>query len=136
MIGVGSTIFAAGAAWWALAVGRAPDYVGEMLGGMLLTGIGVGLTLPTFMATATCSLPAASFATGSGVVNMLRQVGLAIGVAVLVALIGNPGGGASLAAFQRGWLAVAACSLLAAAASLLLRTRRATAAALAAETAG
>jgi len=136
VIGVGSTIFAGGAVWWVLAVGVHPNYVSGMLGGMLLTGIGVGLTLPTFMATATSSLPAASFATGSGVVNMLRQVGLAVGVAVLVALIGNPGAGASLAAFQRGWLAVAGFSLLAAVASLLLRPQRATAPALAAEPSG
>ncbi len=33
VIAAGSTIFAAGAAWWALAVGLQPDYVGEMLGG-------------------------------------------------------------------------------------------------------
>jgi hypothetical protein len=78
MIAIGSTIFAAGIAWWALAVGLAPDYVGDMLG-----GIGVGLTLPTLMATGASSLPAPAFATGSAVINMLRQVGLAIGVAVL-----------------------------------------------------
>jgi len=133
VIGVGATIFAAGSAWWALAVGTHPDYVGDMLGGMLLTGIGVGLTLPTFMATATSSLPSASFATGSGVVNMLRQVGLALGVAVLVAIIGNPGRVAPLAAFQRGWLVIAAFSLLAAVASLILRPKRAAAASLVAE---
>jgi len=91
VIGAGSTIFAAGAAWWALAMGLEPDYVGDMLGGMVLTGIGVGLTLPTMMATGTSSLPAHSFATGSAVVNMLRQIGLAIGVAVLIAILGTPG---------------------------------------------
>ncbi|MGH2857532.1 MAG: MFS transporter, partial [Solirubrobacteraceae bacterium] len=72
VIAAGSTIFAAGAAWWALAIGLVPDYAGEMLGGMLLTGIGVGLTLPTLMATGASSLPPPSFATGSAVVNMLR----------------------------------------------------------------
>ena len=41
-----------GLAWWAVAPGPQPDYVGDMLGGMLLTGVGVGLTLPTLMATA------------------------------------------------------------------------------------
>ena len=70
--------------------GSQPDYAGEMLGGMLLTGIGVGLTLPTFMATGTAALPPHSFATGSAVINMLRQIGLAIGVAVLIALLGRP----------------------------------------------
>ena len=47
VIAAGSTVFAAGAAWWALAVGLRADYAGEVLGGMLLTGIGVGLTMPT-----------------------------------------------------------------------------------------
>jgi EmrB/QacA subfamily drug resistance transporter len=121
VIALGATVFAAGVAWWALAAGLTPDYVGEMLGGMLLTGIGVGLTLPTFMATGASSLPPQSFATGSAVVNMLRQVGLAVGVAILVAVIGTPGTtGAELSAFRDGWWVIAACSLLAALAGLVL----------------
>jgi MFS family permease len=109
VIAAGSSIFAAGAAWWALAAGLVPDYAGEMLGGMLLTGIGVGLTLPTLMATGASSLPPQSFATGSAVVNMLRQVGLAIGVAVLIAVLGSPASpAATLDAYDRGsWVIVA-----------------------------
>jgi EmrB/QacA subfamily drug resistance transporter len=126
VIGIGATLFAAGVAWWALAVGSHPDYAGEMLGGMLLSGIGVGLTLPTFMATGASSLPAQSFATGSAVVNMLRQVGLAIGVAVLVAVLGAPGSPAGeLSAFRHGWAMIAGVSLLAALAGVaLLRASR------------
>ncbi len=109
VIAAGSTIFAAGAAWWALAIGLQPDYAGDMLGGMLLTGVGVGLTLPTLMATGSSSLPPPSFATGSAVVNMLRQVGLAIGVAVLIAVLGSPGSAAAtLTAYQRGSWVIAA----------------------------
>ena len=96
VIAAGSTIFAAGAAWWALAMGLEPDYVGDMLGGMILTGIGVGLTLPTLMATGAASLPPNALATGSAVINMLRQIGLAIGVAVLIAILGTPGSPAAL----------------------------------------
>jgi MFS family permease len=121
VIAVGATIFAAGAAWWALAAGTTPDYAGDMLGGMLLTGVGVGLTLPTFMATGASSLPPEAFATGSAVVNMLRQVGLAIGVAVLVAVLGAPASpAAALSAFQSGWYVVAGASLLAALAGATL----------------
>jgi EmrB/QacA subfamily drug resistance transporter len=121
VIAVGATIFAAGAAWWALAAGTTPDYVGDMLGGMILTGVGVGLTLPTFMATGASSLPPAAFATGSAVVNMLRQVGLAVGVAVLVAVLGTPATpAAARTAFAHGWYVVAGASLLAALAGLLL----------------
>jgi EmrB/QacA subfamily drug resistance transporter len=121
VIAAGSTIFAAGAAWWALAVGLHPDYVGEMLGGMLLTGIGVGLTLPTLIATGASSLPPRAFATGSAVVNMLRQIGLAVGVAVLIAVLGSPRSSAgTLAAYQRGWTVIAAIALVSGLAGLAL----------------
>lgn len=127
IIAAGSSIFAAGMLWWAFAAGLMPDYVEEMLPGMLLTGVGVGLTLPTMMATGASSLPPQSFATGSAVVNMLRQVGLAIGVAVLIAVLGSPGTPqATLLAYRNGSLVIAA---LASAGGLLgvamLRRRRA-----------
>jgi hypothetical protein len=64
------------------------------------------------MATAASSLPPASFATGGAVVNMLRQVGLAIGVAVFIAVLGSPDSpAATLAAYQRGWTVAAAIAL-------------------------
>jgi MFS family permease len=121
VIAAGSTVFAAGVAWWVLATGLAPNYLGETLGGTILTGIGVGLTLPTFVATGASSLPPQAFATGSAVVNMLRQVGLAVGVAVLVAVLGTPTTGAEqLTAFHRGWTVTAAVALASALAGLLL----------------
>ncbi len=116
VIALGATVYAIGAAWWAVRTGLAPNYAGQVLPGMLLTGAGVGLTLPTFMAVGTSSLPPASFATGSAVINMLRQVGLAIGVAILIAVIGTPHAPhAALAAFHHGWEVITATALLAAA---------------------
>ena len=115
VIGVGSTIYAAGVAWWALRAGLHPNYLGQVLPGMILTGIGVGLTLPTFMATGASALPPHSFATGSAVINMLRQVGLAIGVSVFVAVIGSPATPeGSLHAFEHGWTVIAVVGFLAA----------------------
>jgi EmrB/QacA subfamily drug resistance transporter len=125
VIAAGSTIFAIGVAWWAAAAGLRPDFVGEMLGGMLLTGIGVGLTLPTMMATGTSSLPPSSFATGAAVVNMFRQIGLAVGVAILVAVLGSPHSPAQvLDVYRRGWIVIAAISLVAAVFGLGLLDRR------------
>jgi EmrB/QacA subfamily drug resistance transporter len=126
VIAAGSTIYAAGATWWTLHAGLDPNYAGQMLPGMLMTGIGVGLTLPTFMSTGAAALPPHAFATGSAVVNMLRQVGLAVGVAVLIAVIGTPHTGAQqLAAFQDSWIVIAATALLAAlSGAVLLRPRR------------
>jgi EmrB/QacA subfamily drug resistance transporter len=100
---LGLVVFAVGCLWLAVGVELEPNLVGA-LGGIVLTGVGVGLTLPTLMGSATASLPPSSFATGSGVVNMIRQTGFAIGVAAFVALVG----GAStplerLAAFNGAW---------------------------------
>jgi EmrB/QacA subfamily drug resistance transporter len=104
VMSLGSAVFAAGLAWWAVAMHLRPDYAGSMLGGMLLTGVGVGLTLPTLMATAAAALPPRSFATGSAVITMIRQIGLAVGVALLIAVLGTPRSPAAhLSAFDRGW---------------------------------
>jgi EmrB/QacA subfamily drug resistance transporter len=126
VIAIGSTIFAAGVAWWALAMSLQPDYVGQLLGGMLLTGIGVGLTLPTLMATGASPLPPHAFATGSAVINMLRQVGLATGVAVLIAVLGTPRSPVqTLTAYERASWVIAAVSLAGGIIGLvLLATRR------------
>ena len=125
VIAIGCALFAAGLAWWALALGLTPDYAGEMLGGMLLTGIGVGLTLPTFMAAGAAVLPANSFATGSAVINMLRQIGLAVGVAILIAVLGTPSSpGATVAVYQRASWIIAAISLVAGVIGLALLGER------------
>jgi len=126
VISLGCLAFGGGVAWWALAMQAQPDYVSDVLGGMLLTGVGVGLTLPTMMAAASASLPPQSFATGSAVVNMIRQTGLALGVAILVAVLGTSAarGGAALDAFRHGWWVIAAlsCASVIPALALLRRT--------------
>lgn len=125
VITLGSLSFAAGVAWWALGVTHSPNYASGMLGGMILTGVGVGLTLPTMMATAAASLPPHAFATGSAVVNMIRQTGLALGVAVLVAVLGT--GAAhqrpALASFQHAWWLTAAISFVGVVPTLALLRR-------------
>jgi EmrB/QacA subfamily drug resistance transporter len=114
VIAAGCAIFAAGVAWWAMAMGLTPDYAGDMLGGMLLTGVGVGLTLPTFMATGASALPPHSFATGSAALTMLRQIGLAIGIAVLIAVLGSPHTPtATLDVYERATWIIAVLSALA-----------------------
>ena len=78
------------------------------------------LCLPTMMGTATGALPA-SFATGSGVINMIRQTGMAVGVAAFVAIIGTPGSPERLVAFRHAWWAMAAVVALGLIPALLLR---------------
>jgi EmrB/QacA subfamily drug resistance transporter len=115
VIALGSSVYALGVIWWIARVGAVPDYAGQVLPGSLLTGAGVGLTLPTFMATGTSGLPPQAFATGSATVNMLRQVGMAVGVSILVAVVGTTHGvDAALHAYRDGWGVIAGFALLAA----------------------
>jgi EmrB/QacA subfamily drug resistance transporter len=125
VVAAGCAIFGLGVVWWALAMGIQPDYVGQMLGGMLLTGIGVGLALPTLMATGASALPPHSFATGSALLNMLRQIGLAVGVAVLIAVLGSPDSRAAvLNVYERASYVIAAAAFVAGLLGLVLLARR------------
>ena len=65
-----------------------PDWAGAYLPGSLLSGIGVGLMLPSLGGAATAPLPPERFATGSALYVMSRQIGIALGVAGLVAILG------------------------------------------------
>jgi EmrB/QacA subfamily drug resistance transporter len=132
VIALGLCFFAGGCVWWALLVQLAPS-LPSALGGIALTGVGVGLTMPTLMGAAAASLPPSSFATGSGVVNMIRQTGMAIGVALLVALVGASTVGAStvgasptdrLAAFQGAWWIMAVIAAAGLVPTLLIQPRR------------
>jgi EmrB/QacA subfamily drug resistance transporter len=122
----GSLVFAGGIVWWIAAMHAHADYL-HMLPGMLITGVGVGLTLPTLIGTAVSSLPPTSFSTGSAVVTMARQIGSVLGVAILVAILDTSGhAGDLVAVFERGWWFTAATAALAALASLTLIRVRAT----------
>jgi MFS family permease len=112
VVAAGIVLFALGLIWWALLIGIEPN-AAVVVVGMVPTGIGVGLTFPTLMGVSMSSLPASSFATGSGVINMIRQAALAIGVAIYVAIIGSPASPAArVTAFHTGWWIMAAITAL------------------------
>ena len=121
VVALGVVTFTAGMVWWAMV----PDLVPSMpvaIFGMALLGVGVGLTYPTLMGAGTAALPGSSFATGSGVLNMVRQTALALGVAILIAVIGDPDGPVRmLAAYQRAWWLMAVLTLLSLVPLALLR---------------
>ena len=109
----GALLFASGGIWFRTHMGATPDYVADMLPAQLLGGAGVGLVLPTLSAAATGPLPPARFATGTAVLGMSRQLGSALGVAILVAIIGHPAPGELLGAFRDGWTFQIAAALMA-----------------------
>lgn len=129
----GCVAFAAGIAWWHQRLEPSADYLSGMFPGMLLTGVGVGLVLPTLVGAAVAGLPPQSFSTGSGVVTMARQVGTVLGIALLVSAMGTPGTSTeTLKAFDNIWMVTLAATAATALACLALgrvgRPARATAA--------
>jgi EmrB/QacA subfamily drug resistance transporter len=122
VIFTGSLLFAGGLLWYATVVGTDPQYLARWLPATLVVGLGIGLTFPVLSAAAVSSLPADRFAVGSAVNQTARQVGGAVGVAVLVAILGNPASpGAALPHFQHLWLFSCSMALASGLISLLLR---------------
>jgi MFS family permease len=112
VVTAGIALFAGALACWAAFTGSEPNMAMVALG-MVPMGIGVGLTFPTLMGVSAAALPPSSFATGSGVINMIRQAALAIGVAIFVAVLGPATSQADrIAGFHRGWWLTAVITLL------------------------
>jgi len=86
----GTTIFTLGLLMFALRIGLQPDYLTRWLPATIVLGLGIGLTFPVLGATAVSSLQAERYAVGSAVNQTARQVGGAIGIALLVVLLGTP----------------------------------------------
>jgi EmrB/QacA subfamily drug resistance transporter len=116
----GALLLAVAGAWWAWRLDAAHDFAGAFLPGMLVAGLGVALTQATLYGVIAVVLPAHRFATGSGVLNMCRQISLALGVAVLVAILGSS---PDVAAFHRGFELIALSGLAAAGLAALLPAR-------------
>ncbi|GLW09097.1 MFS transporter [Microtetraspora sp. NBRC 13810] len=118
----GTVTMAVAAGYWLLAAHDRPAYWTALFPGLILMGISGGLSqAPLFAAAGGLSPDRAT--TGSAVLTMSRQVGGAVGVALLVALTAEAGAGAATG-YHRAWCVQAGCGLLAAVALLLLRPAR------------
>ncbi|MFC6015694.1 MFS transporter [Plantactinospora solaniradicis] len=119
--GIGVVVYGLGCVWFATVPGVEPNYLTEWLPGSFLTGIGNAMAFPVLTGVAVASLPISRFATGSAVNATARQVGAALGVAVVVAILGPLGGLESRDALLSGFWCTGAASGLALFAVLALR---------------
>jgi EmrB/QacA subfamily drug resistance transporter len=110
---VGGFVFAAGCLWFITHAGVQPAYLSAILPGQVMTGIGVGLLLPSFTATAAATLAPEQLATGIGVQTMCRQIGAALGLASWVAIVGTPSAADAVDAFGAGWVFMSVTAVLA-----------------------
>ena len=123
MLVPGALIWGGAVLWMITQVGLAPNFVSQWLPGMVLLGIGAGMCLPNLTGAAVAAAPGDSFATASALNSVARQVGAAIGVATVVAIIGTPAPAQAAAAFDHGWTFSAICFLAVAVGCIFLGRR-------------
>ena len=100
----GALVWAGAYLWYHEQVGLLPAFWSEWLPGQVLSGIGVGATLPLLGSAALAAVPGGRYATASAVVSSARQLGGVLGIAVLVVILGDPTTATAVAAFHDGWL--------------------------------
>lgn len=85
----GSMLYATSTLWFFWVPGTEPNYLLHWLPGLVMSGVAVGLVLPSLSAAAVSRLPAEHYAVGSAVNQATRQIGSAIGVALTIALLSH-----------------------------------------------
>ncbi len=107
----GALIWAGAYFWYHQQVGLEPAFWTEWLPGQVLSGIGVGATLPLLGSAALVAVPGGRYATASAVVSSVRQLGGVLGIAILVVILGDPTPLTAVSAFHHGWVLAICCFL-------------------------
>lgn len=100
---IGTLTYAVGITGYATLVGPTLHWVATWLPGAIVSGIGLGMTLPVLGASATHSLRPDRYALGSAINSMCQQLGAVLGVSVFVAVVGPPTAATAYSAFHHGW---------------------------------
>jgi EmrB/QacA subfamily drug resistance transporter len=123
---IGCFVNVAAQSLWLTQIQVHAAYVTHLLPVQLLGGAGVGLTIPSLIRAGTASIPPARFGTGSGVLNMSRQIGTVLGVAGLIAILAGLNVADPVVAFRHCTELVIAFFALAGLTSAALLSRRVT----------
>lgn len=99
----GALIWAGAYVWYAARVGLHPDFLGQWLPGQVLSGIGVGATLPVATSGGLRSVPARRYATASAINASARQLGGVLAIALLTIFIAHPSAGSLPSELRYGW---------------------------------
>jgi len=119
----GVLLFGAGIAWLAVGIPTEPAYWSRWFPATVLIGIGVGMTISTLSSAAVTGLPPARFAIGSATNSTARLLGSVLGVALLVAIVGEPSPADAPRVFDHAWMVFAAIAVVAALSALALPRR-------------
>lgn len=113
VIAVGSLISALGIGAFVGLVGESPSYLTSFLPGAILLGIGIGIGFPMLTAASTRDVPAHQYAVGAAGNTTVRQVAMALGISIAVAIVGTSETVTDeIASFRASWLVCGACFVL------------------------
>jgi EmrB/QacA subfamily drug resistance transporter len=101
LLGTGLTLQALGLAWLALVAGASTPYL-DLVPGFILAGIGMGLTFAPSATAVLADMAPDDHATASSTNSTIREIGVALGVAVLVAVFRANGGTLTAAGYSSG----------------------------------
>ena len=126
---IGCVVQAAGQILWLTRIQAEAAYLTHFLPAQLIGGVGVGLAIPSLIGAGSASLTPDRFGTGSGILNMARQIGTVLGVAGLIAILSHTATGDPVDVYRHGVVLVIAFMAAAGAVSAGLLTGRPRAAA-------
>ncbi len=99
----GALVWAGAYVWYATQVGIEPQFLTQWLPGQIISGVGVGMTLPLLGSAALAAVPGGRYATASAVVSSSRQIGGVLGIALLVVIVGTPTSANAVHDLRTGW---------------------------------
>ncbi|HEX3823543.1 MAG TPA: DHA2 family efflux MFS transporter permease subunit [Mycobacteriales bacterium] len=120
---LGALVNAGSQGLWLHGLQASHAYASHLLPAQLIGGMGVGLTIPSLLGVGTAALPPAWFGTGSGVLNMARQVGSVLGVAALIGVLAAGHAPGSLTPYRHALEMIITFFVAAAAVAAALLTR-------------
>jgi EmrB/QacA subfamily drug resistance transporter len=104
VVAAGAVILSSGNLFLSFWITETPKYLTHYLPIMVYTGIGVGLCISTISSSATAFLPQSRFAMGSALNNTARQVGAALGVALVSSILVSAAGRSRyISGFHTSW---------------------------------
>ncbi len=120
VVTIGCVVFAVGILLNLAFLDGDPSYLFPYLPGMMITGIGVGLTISTLGSSSNAFLPPVRMAMGSAVNTTVRQIGAALGIAIASALLSAGAKVDTMTGYRRSWTMITGVALLAAAVMAVL----------------
>ena len=108
---VGSLLGGLGGIWWIVTVDASPNYVRDILPGMLLQGFGIMAGFATLTGAIMSRVPPKFYSMGGAARSTIFQLATAIGIAVAVAVQASSSTTTNLVApFRRVWTIAAVCA--------------------------